>query len=206
MSIFKRLREALSGGSEATLLLVGLGNPGREFHNNRHNVGFMVLDRLAEQLGAAFTRVQNEALVTKAIHNDQRLLLAKPRTYMNNSGRSVGALARFYKLQPEQVVVVFDDVDLPFETLRIRASGSSGGHQGMNSIIEHLGTQEFARLRVGIGRPKGRMETPDYVLQAFSKGEQEVLPLLLDRAAEALLAIVEDGIEQAMTRYNRSEM
>jgi PTH1 family peptidyl-tRNA hydrolase len=198
--MFKRLREAVQGPTP--YLIVGLGNPGPEYKNNRHNVGFRVLDRLAEQLGERFGRVQSEALVASARHGEAKLVLAKPRTFMNVSGRAVGALARFYKLVPEHILIIYDEVDLPVETLRIRPQGGAAGHKGMRSVIQHLGTQDFPRLRVGIGRPKGRMKTPDHVLQDFSKQEQEALPFVLGRAADAALCFVTEGVDAAMNQYN----
>ena len=188
-----------------TYLIVGLGNPGKEFSNNRHNAGFMAVDKLAERLGVKFTRMQSNALVTKATDGDKKLILAKPRTFMNLSGQAVGALAKFYKLEKENILIVYDEVDLPFDTLRIRPEGSSGGHNGMKSIIQRLGTQEFPRLRIGVGRPKGKMDTPDHVLQDFSKDEMAILPFILDRAVNAILEFIRDGIESAMNDYNRVE-
>lgn len=183
-------------------LLVGLGNPGPEYKLNRHNAGFMVVDELARQLEASFGRMQSNAMVAQAKHGEQRLVLAKPRTYMNNSGSSVGGLLRFYKVPAEKLLVIYDDVDLPFETLRLRAEGGSAGQKGMRSIIENLGGKDFARLRVGIGRPKGRMSTPDHVLQDFSKQELDALPFVLQDAAEAVLTFVDEGIVEAMNRHN----
>ncbi len=188
-----------------TYLIVGLGNPGKEYANNRHNAGFLAVDKLAERLGVKFTRMQSNALVTKANDGNKKLILAKPRTFMNNSGQAVGALAKFYKLEQENVLIVYDDVDLPFDTLRLRPEGGSGGHKGMKSIIQRLGTQEFPRLRIGVGRPKGQMATPDYVLQDFSKDEMDVIPFILDKAADAILEFVRYGIESAMNTYNRGE-
>lgn len=188
-----------------TYLIVGLGNPGKAYANNRHNAGFMALDKLAERLGVKFTRMQSNALVTKANDGDKKLILAKPRTFMNNSGQAVGALAKFYKLEKENVLIVYDEVDLPFDTMRMRPEGGSGGHKGMKSIIQRLGTQEFPRLRIGVGRPKGQMATPDYVLQDFSKAEMDVIPFILDKAADATLEFVRYGIESAMNTYNRGE-
>lgn len=186
-------------------LIVGLGNPGPEYKLNRHNAGFMVLDELAAKLGESFRKVQNQALVTQARHGDQRLVLAKPRTFMNLSGQAVGALARFYKVPMERILVVYDDADLAFETLRLRPEGGAAGQKGMRSIIQHLGTQAIPRLRVGIGRPKGRMSTPAHVLQDFSKQEQDDLPFLLGRAVDAILYFVDEGIEAAMNQYNGGE-
>lgn len=183
-------------------LIVGLGNPGREFRANRHNVGFMAADRLAERLGTSFSRLESKALVAKADFNENRLILAKPQTYMNLSGQAVAGLARFYKIQNENLIVVYDDVDLPFGALRLRPGGGSGGHKGIASIIERLGTQDFPRLRIGIDRPPGRMEAADYVLQDFNSHEVESLPFILNRAAEAILFFIAQGVNAAMNKYN----
>ena len=183
-------------------LIVGLGNPGKQYAVNRHNVGFMVLSRLAEKLGEPFSRVESRALLAKANYQGIRLVLAKPQTYMNGSGSAVRSLLRFYKIPPQQLLVVYDDVDLPLETLRLRAEGGSGGQKGMQSIIEQLGSESFPRLRVGIGRPPGRMEAADYVLQDFSRSEQEFIDLTLSRAVDAILTFITDGLEKAMNLYN----
>lgn len=185
-------------------LIVGLGNPGQEYQNNRHNVGFMVLDRLAEKLGERFSRIRLQAFLTTAGYRGQKLLLAKPQTYMNNSGQAVSALQRYFKIPGEQILVIYDDVDLPFESLRLRPEGGAGGQKGMKSIIKALGSEHFPRLRVGIGRPPGRMEVSDYVLQDFSSREAEVLEIILIQAVEAVLTFIDKGIEQAMTAYNQT--
>jgi PTH1 family peptidyl-tRNA hydrolase len=188
---------------ESTLYLVaGLGNPGRQYSENRHNVGFMLVSRLANRLGVAFSRLESKALVTKAIYKDFRLVLAKPQTYMNLSGQAVSALQRFYKVPLENLLVAYDDVDLPLGTIRLRPGGSSGGQKGMGSIIEHLGTQEFPRLRIGIGRPPGRMDAAAYVLQDFSRGETEILDEVLERGVEAVLTFITEGLTTAMNQYN----
>ena len=185
-----------------TYLITGLGNPGRQYRANRHNVGFMVVDQLAKRLELAFTRVESRALVTKGVYQDQRLILAKPQTYMNESGASVNALARFYKVEMSNILVAYDDVDLPFGVLRIRPGGGSAGQKGMASIIERLGGDQFPRLRVGIGRPPGRMDAAAYVLQDFARDESAELPAILERAAEAILVYVKQGLVQAMNQYN----
>ena len=187
----------------STIMIAGLGNPGKEYAETRHNIGFMVLTRLSEKLGVEFTRLQNKAFVTKAEYNGQKLILVKPQTFMNNSGQAVSALMRFYKLPLENLLVIYDDVDLDFEVLRLRANGSSSGQKGMNSIIQQLGSEEIPRLRVGIGRPPGSMPTPNYVLQRFSKGQEEVLPFVIDRAVDAALDFVSLGIIEAMNRHNQ---
>ncbi|GEM_PF-307185 len=187
----------------ATFLIAGLGNPGREYANNRHNVGFMVLDRLADRLGVQFTRLQHRALVTDTRFRDHKLILIKPQTYMNESGQAVAALAKFYKIDLENLLVVFDDMDLPLGALRIRPKGGSGGQKGMKSIIQRLGKQQnFPRLRIGIGRPPGQMPPPAYLLQDFSYDEQTRLAPVLDTAVDAILTFVTDGLEMAMNRYN----
>lgn len=186
-------------------LIVGLGNPGPEYKLNRHNVGFMVLDELAKELESTFGRMQSNALVAAALRGDQRLVLAKPRTFMNLSGSAVGGLLRFHKAPLERLLVIYDDADLPFETLRLRPDGGSAGQKGMKSIIQNLGSEKFARLRVGIGRPKGRMQTPDHVLQDFSRSEQRELPFLLQKATAAALTFIDEGLEAAMNRYNPKE-
>jgi PTH1 family peptidyl-tRNA hydrolase len=186
-------------------LVVGLGNPGPEYKFNRHNVGFMTIDEVAEELDTKFGRVQSNALVAQARRGEHRIILAKPRTYMNRSGSAVGALVRFYKVPLEKLIVIYDDVDLPFESLRLRSEGGSAGHNGMKSIIQNLGSQDFARLRVGVGRPKGRMRTPDHVLQDFGRAEQEALTMVLQKAAEAALTFIDDGIVAAMNRFNSKE-
>jgi PTH1 family peptidyl-tRNA hydrolase len=183
-------------------LIAGLGNPGRQYRSNRHNVGFMVLDKLAERLGVSFSRVESQALVTKADFEGNRLILVKPQTFMNLSGQAVVSLARFYKVPDDNLMVVFDDVDLPFGMLRLRPGGGSGGQKGMASIIERLGTQDFPRLRFGIDRPPGRMDAADYVLQDFSRSQIEFLPSLLDRAVEAILLFVDQGLQAAMNKFN----
>jgi PTH1 family peptidyl-tRNA hydrolase len=188
--------------NQAVYLIVGLGNPGAQYRHNRHNIGFMLLDRLAERLGAKFTRLESKALVTKGEYLGRRIVLAKPHTFMNLSGQAVGALVRFYKAPLSNVLVAYDDVDLPLGTVRMRPGGGSAGQKGMASIIERLGTQEIPRLRLGVGRPPGRMEAADYVLQDFPTGEKELLQVTLDRAAQAALLFVADGLEAAMNQYN----
>jgi len=187
-----------------TYLLVGLGNPGREYKNNRHNAGFMTLDRLAVRLNAQGMKVQSKAIVTSTVHEDHRLILAKPQTYMNLSGQSVQGLLNFYKLPLTNLMVIADDLDLPFGIVRIRASGGAGGQRGMGSIIESLGSNGFPRLRIGIGRPPGRMDAAAYVLQDFSKADLNLLPEILGHAEEAVLEFVLNGLEAAMNKFNGS--
>ena len=187
-----------------TILIVGLGNPGKLYRQTRHNIGFLLIDFLAETLDLTFGRMQQKALVTTGHYQGIKIILAKPQTFMNNSGQAVGALMRFYKLPFENLLIVCDDVDLPFETLRLRPSGGSAGQKGMKSIIQHVGSQEFPRLRMGIDRPPGRMDTADYVLQKFSAKDSEALAFFLRRAADATLAFVSEGIDIAMTSFNHT--
>lgn len=183
-------------------LIVGLGNPGTQHRKNRHNVGFMVIDALAESNGIPLRRVSFQALVGKGTLAGSPVILAKPQTFMNNSGQSVAPLMRFYKIPLDHLLVVHDDLDLPFGTLRLRPQGGAGGQRGMGSIISKLNTQEFARLRMGIGRPPGRMDPKDYVLYDFDADQVELLPEVLQRATDAIHRFVRDGIEQAMNDFN----
>jgi peptidyl-tRNA hydrolase, PTH1 family len=183
-------------------LIVGLGNPGREYRENRHNVGFMLLDRLAVKLNARFTRLQSKALVASGMYSERKVILAKPQTFMNLSGQSVQGLLHFYKLPLTNFLVAHDDLDLPPGAIRIRPDGGSAGQKGMASILERLGTDEFARIRLGIGRPPGQMQAPDYVLQDFSNAEMEVMGETLNRAVDAALTWVTNGLDMAMNKFN----
>jgi peptidyl-tRNA hydrolase, PTH1 family len=190
--------------AEAPFLVVGLGNPGRQYRDTRHNIGFQLVDKLAERLDVSFSRLQFRALLTDVRHTGRRIYLAKPQTYMNESGLAIGSVIRFFKVPLGNLLVVNDDVDLPFGTIRLRPRGGSAGQKGVESIIERLGTQDFPRLRIGVGRPPGRMLAAAYVLQNFSKEEMEFLPPLLDRAADAALLFVTQGLDEAMNKYNAS--
>ena len=162
----------------------------------------MLVDRLAARLGVAFSRFQSKALVTKADYLGRKLLLVKPQTFMNQSGLAVSGLTRFYKISLVHLLVVYDDVDLPLGSLRLRPAGGAGGHKGMISIIEQFGMQDFPRFRIGISRPPGRMEAADYVLEDFLKEEREYLPEILEQAVEAALSFVINGLEASMNKYN----
>jgi PTH1 family peptidyl-tRNA hydrolase len=189
---------------ETTYLLIGLGNPGREYRDNRHNLGFMVIDRLIVRLNARGLKVQSKAIVTTATYEERKLILAKPQTYMNLSGQSAQGLLNFYKLPMENMLIAHDDLDLPFGTIRIRPGGGPGGQKGMASTIERLGTKDFPRLRIGIGRPPGRLDPAAYVLQDFSREEMKTLSEIVDRAGEAALTFVVEGLNKAMNKYNGS--
>jgi PTH1 family peptidyl-tRNA hydrolase len=188
--------------TENTFLIVGLGNPGRDYKDNRHNVGFMLVDRLMVRFDARMSRLQANALVASLTYEGKKLILAKPQTYMNLSGQSIQGLARFYKIPLENMIVAHDDLDLPFGTIRIRPGGGPGGQKGVASTIERLGSKDFPRLRIGIGRPPGRMDPAGYVLQNFSKADLTLLSEILDHAADAVLTFVIDGLNPAMNKFN----
>lgn len=188
--------------AEAATLIVGLGNRGREYAGNRHNVGFMTADRWAAAQTLAFSKLQHHAIIAAGRSGERRVIVAKPQTYMNESGRAVGALLRFYKIPVEQLLVIFDDLDLPFGVIRLRADGGAGGHNGMRSIIQQLGSNQFARLRMGIGRPPGRMDPAAFVLQDFNREEATELDALLDRAGHAIDMFLTAGITAAMNQFN----
>jgi PTH1 family peptidyl-tRNA hydrolase len=184
-------------------LIAGLGNPGPKYAANRHNVGFRCVERLGIALGLTFDKDQKQARLALGDFDGRRVVLAKPQTFMNESGRAIVPLTRFYKVQLECLLVVYDDLDLPLGTVRLRPEGGSGGHKGMRSIIEHLGSRDFPRLRIGIGRPPGRMDPAAYVLQDFSADEGPLLEETLERAVAALETWLRQGVEMAMDRYNR---
>lgn len=188
--------------TETTFLLIGLGNPGREYKDNRHNVGFMLIDRLSVLLNVRMNRLQSKALVASTTYQGRKLILAKPQTYMNLSGQAVQGLVHFYKVPLENVMIAHDDLDLPFGVIRIRPGGGAGGQKGVASAIERLGTKDFPRLRIGIGRPPGRMDPAEYVLQDFPSADLTTLSETLGRAAEAALVFVTEGLEAAMNRFN----
>ncbi|MDH7602049.1 MAG: aminoacyl-tRNA hydrolase [Armatimonadota bacterium] len=183
-------------------MIVGLGNPGRQYAHTRHNVGFDVIDRFAKRRGVHTRTRRHRALIGRLAQDDEEVLLVKPQTYMNNSGSAVAALAREYGLQPSDIIVVYDDIDLPLGRLRIRAKGSSGGHKGVESIIQCLGSSEFPRIRIGIGRAGDAI---DHVLSRFTRQEKTIIEPVIERAADALDVVLTDGLEAAMNIYNRKE-
>ncbi len=193
-----------SQSPEFPFLVVGLGNPGREYRGNRHNVGFMTIDRCCEAFGIKIGKVQAKALIGNGSWQDRKIILAKPQTYMNLSGDAIGSLMRYYKVPLEQLIVAHDDLDLPVGTLRLRPGGGSAGQKGVESTIQKIGTPNFPRLRIGIGRPPGQMDAAAYVLQDFSKADQEILFPTLDRAVEAVKVFLLNGLEAAMNQFNGS--
>lgn len=182
-------------------LIAGLGNPGARYALTRHNVGFMVLDRIAEKLDASFDKKEGDALYAVARYKGQKILLLKPQSFMNLSGFPLVALANFYKIDYSDILVIYDDLDLPKAQLRLRASGSSGGHKGMLSVIEQTGKERIARLKIGIGCSP-YPDAADYVLEAFSQEEMAVFSPAFDLAAQAALCWANEGIKEAMNLYN----
>ena len=204
-SLLARLGPKKERGHQAAgdvSLVVGLGNPGREYAQTRHNIGFQVVSRLAEKHGLNFTRVQNEAIIATGRIGGARVVLAKPQTWMNDSGRAVAPLVRFYKVDLTRLLIVYDDLDRPTGSLRLRSEGGHGGHNGMRSIVTRMDTQEFARLRIGIGRPPGRMDPAAFVLQPFSRDEEILMDTACDRAVEAIECCLAEGIVAAMNKFN----
>ncbi|GAB4086714.1 aminoacyl-tRNA hydrolase [Myceligenerans cantabricum] len=191
-------------------LVVGLGNPGPKYAGNRHNVGQMVLDLLAERTGGRFARHgRSQALAAEVRlgmlpggRPGPRVILAKPSTYMNVSGGPVSALAHYYGIEPGRVAVVHDEVDIPFDTIKLKVGGGEGGHNGLRDITKALGTRDYHRVRVGVGRPPGRMDTADYVLRDFAGTERKDLPIFVDDAADAVELLVTEGLLAAQGKYH----
>ncbi len=185
-------------------LIVGLGNPGRKYAKNRHNLGFLAMDAIAERFGGRFISKQCEAMVAQTSIANKQVILAKPQLYMNRSGEVVSCLAAYHQIDSENIIIISDDADLPFATLRLRKKGSAGGHNGLKSIIDHLHTQSFPRLRIGIGRPADK-EMVDYVLSDLSQAEMVQLQPLFLRIYDIIVAILEKGIDHAMNICNARE-
>jgi PTH1 family peptidyl-tRNA hydrolase len=183
-------------------LIVGLGNPGRKYEGTRHNVGFAVLDRLAERWLVDPPMVKFESVVRECRVGGEKVLLLAPQTFMNLSGRAVRQAVDFFRVDPGEVLVVTDDLNLPLGRLRVRGDGSSGGQKGLENILQQLGTQAIARVRIGIGQPPGQMDAADYVLQKFAKSESDEVAAVVDRAADAAACWVSDGLLAAMNRFN----
>ncbi len=202
--LFRRIEsERETAGGPITAIVAGLGNPGREYTFTRHNSGFLAIDYIAAHIGVSVDRAKFNALVREAALGGERVLLLKPQTYMNRSGDAVGAAASFYKLPPERVFVLCDDVSLPVGTVRIRAKGSSGGQKGLRSIIEALGTEEFPRIKLGVGdKPAPEWDLADWVLSTFDAHDRELMTAAFGRAYEALPLLLKGDFAAAQSRYN----
>ena len=195
--IFKR------DGGGCTWLLVGLGNPGSKYESTRHNMGFLAVDKLAELEHFKFNKLRFKAWTATATLGGEKVLVMKPQTYMNLSGEAVGEAARFYKIPPEHVLVISDDISLPLGKLRIRASGSAGGHNGLKNIIQHLGSDQFPRIKVGVGMPENAdYDIADWVTGRPMGAEQKPLMEALDRAVAAVPVLIRDGVEKAQNKFN----
>jgi len=188
--------------AEERWLIAGLGNPGAEHAGNRHNLGFLVADELAERVGAGFKRDRTRAQVATGRLAGVPVILAKPMTFMNVSGRPVAALRAFYKVPGDRIVVIHDELDIPFDTIRLKLGGGDNGHNGLRSVSAALGTRDYYRIRVGIGRPPGRMDPADFVLRNFSAAEREALPVLLSRSADAAEVLLRRGLDMAQNEFH----
>jgi PTH1 family peptidyl-tRNA hydrolase len=185
------------------LLVVGLGNPGPQYAKTRHNVGFMVADLLAGRMGAAFkVHKKSGAEIVTGRLGHKPVVLAKPRTYMNESGRQVGPLAKFYSVPPADVIVIHDELDIDFGQIRLKLGGGEGGHNGLRSVVTALGTKDFQRVRIGIGRPPGRKDPAAFVLENFSAAERPEVPTLCEMAADACELLIESGLEPAQNQVH----
>ena len=185
-------------------IIVGLGNPTKEYDKTRHNIGFMLIDELADRFDIHVTTIQHKALVGKGIINGQKVILAKPQTYMNLSGESVKELVDYYKVDPEsELIIISDDIDLPPGYIRVRPKGSAGGHNGLKNIIALTGTQEFNRVRIGVGKKPPKMDLADYVLGHFKEEDKEPMKNGINDAIDAIEMLLEDKIDEAMNKHNK---
>ena len=190
-----------SGGVQ--WLLVCLGNPGKEYANTRHNIGFLAADALEKRTGVKFNKLKYRALTGEVTLGGQRVLVVKPQTYMNLSGEAVKLAGGFYKIPPERILVLYDDVSLPLGKLRIRGSGSAGGHNGIKNIIAHLGTDAFPRIKVGVGAPEGAdRDLVDWVIGNFTQAQRKVVDEAIDKALDAAECVIEHGVSEAQNRFN----
>jgi PTH1 family peptidyl-tRNA hydrolase len=201
MSLFRRSREPGGKSASDRWAVVGLGNPGPRYEGTRHNVGVKVLEELVDRTGARLKSHKSGCLVAESRLAGESVVLAGPTSYMNESGRPVASLVRYFKIAPERLVIVHDELDVPFGEVRIKSGGGTAGHNGLKSIVPHIG-QDFVRIRVGVSRPRGRQDPADYVLSDFSPAERKELAEIIDRAADAVEAVIERGVERAMNEIN----
>jgi peptidyl-tRNA hydrolase, PTH1 family len=184
------------------ILVAGLGNPGKKYTNTKHNIGFLVVDEIGKRVGIELKKNKFKGIFGEGFTGDIKLALLKPETYMNLSGESVSSIKNFYDIPTENIIVVYDEMDLPLGDIRIKSGGGSAGHNGIKSIISSLGSGEFTRVRVGIGKPLAKDSGAGHVLSGFSKDEGKIVKESIMRAADAVFAITEDGLERAMNKYN----
>ena len=193
------------GKKSESWLIVGLGNPGKQYEHTRHNAGFRAMDVLSGKLGCKIDKLKFQGLYAQANYNGKKLYLLKPQTFMNLSGRSVVQLSAYYQIPPQRIIVLFDDISLEPGRLRVRADGSAGGHNGIKSIIAEVGSQEFPRVKIGVGaKAHAEQDLADWVLSGFSANEEKALSSALERAADATLCIIDRGIPETANRYNGS--
>ena len=197
-----RLFRRSSSEDDGPWIVVGLGNPGPRYEATRHNLGAMALEVLLDRSGGKLKSHKSGCLIAEANLAGTRAVLARPTSYMNESGRPVGQLLRWYKTDPQQLIVLHDEIDIPFEEIRVKFGGGTAGHNGLKSIVSHLGTNDFGRVRIGASRPAGRRAAADHVLREFSAGERKVLPSVLERGADAVELILNRGVERAMNEIN----
>ena len=205
MSFFKKktkLPEIVPTGP-VQYIIAGLGNPGKDYETTRHNTGFLFLDVLSEKLGFEIKKLKFKSLYADTMIAGKRCIVMKPQTFMNLSGESVRDAAQFYKIPPEHIIVIFDDINIPVGNMRIRRKGSAGGHNGIKNIIYHLGSEDFPRIKIGVGKNAEDVDLKEYVLDGFSKAEAEKVRSVMDDACDAVELIIRDNIEEAMNRYSR---
>lgn len=184
-------------------IIAGLGNPGSAYEKTKHNMGFLAIDNLADKLNINVNRIKFKGLVGEGRIGSERVILIKPQTYMNNSGESIREVCNFYKVPPENLIVLIDDIDIGFANLKIKQKGSAGTHNGLKSIISHLQSDKFTRIKIGVGKQKMGQDLADFVLSGFSKKELKEIEETIDKAALATIEIVENGVESSMNQYNK---
>jgi len=198
MPLFRRSRD----DSDDRLVVAGLGNPGERYANTRHNAGALVIEELLKRANAKLKSHKSGTLVAEIVLAQHKVTLARTTSYMNESGRPLGQLMRFYKTDPSRLIVVHDEIDIPFAEVRIKLGGGTAGHNGLRSVVNHLGTKDFIRVRLGVGRPRGSREAVNHVLNGFSAAERKELPFLIGEGADAVERIIEVGLERAMNEVN----
>ena len=184
------------------ILIAGLGNPGKEYENTRHNVGFLTIDSIAEEVGVKITKKGFQSLYSLGQFEESKILLLKPQTYMNNSGNALREAKEFYKIDTDKIIVVHDEMDLPLGKIKLKKDGGSAGHNGIKSILANIGSDDFARVRVGVGKPYDKNNVIKHVLSGFSKEERQQLPEVIESARDSVFAIIINGIEKAMNEFN----